>query len=79
MHEQVAAEGASGVVVDAAGAIGDVAHDEGFGAGTELGEDVGDGGGEHEETLRHLEGDFGGARGADAVDGFLYLEVVVRG
>lgn len=79
VHEQVAAEGAGGVIVDAAGAVGDVAHDEGFGAGAEASDDVGDGGGEEEETFGELQGDSLGARAADAVDGFGELEGVVGG
>ena len=79
VHEQVAAECAGGVVVDAARAIGDVAHDEGLDARAELDEDVGDGGGEEEQALGHLEGDLSGARGADAVDGLGDLEAVVGG
>lgn len=79
VDEQVAAHGAGGVVVDAAGAVGDVAHDEGLDTRAELGEDVGDGGGEEEEALRHLQGDLLGARGADAVDGFGNFEAVVGG
>ena len=77
VHEEVAAKGAGGVVIDAAGAVGDVAHDEGFGAGAEAGEDVGDGGGEEEETFGELEGDFFGAGGADAMDCLWDLEGIV--
>ena len=44
VDEEITAHGSRGVVVDAAGSVGDVAHDEGFDAGAELGEDVGDGG-----------------------------------
>lgn len=79
VDEEVAAEGAGGVVVDAAGAVGDVSHDDCFNAWAELGEDVGDGGGEEEEAFRHLEGYFGGAVGADAVDGLVEFERVIRG
>lgn len=79
VHEEVAGEGAGREVVDAAGAVGDVAHDDGFDARAELGEDVGDGGGEEEEAFGHLEGYFGGAVGADAVDGFVEFEGVVGG
>lgn len=61
VDEQVAAEGARGVVVDAAGAVGDVAHDEGLDARAELGEDVGDGGREDEQAFGELEGDSFGA------------------
>ena len=54
MNQKVAAERASGVVVDAAGAVGYVAHYEGADSGAEGAEDVGDGGGVEEEALREL-------------------------
>ena len=78
VDKQVATEGAGGEVVDAACAVGHVAHDQGGGAGAEAREDVGDGGGEEEQALGKLQGDGGGARGADAMDAFVDLEVVVR-
>lgn len=77
VHEEVAAEGAGGVVIDAAGAVCHIAHDDGFGAGAEAGEDVGDGGGEEKETFGELEGDFFGAGGANAMDCLWDLEGVV--
>ena len=77
VHEEVAAECPRRVVVDAACAVGDVAHDEGFGARAEAREDVGDGGGEEEEAFGELERDFLRRRAADAVDGFGDFEAVV--
>ncbi len=77
VHEQVTAQSASGVVIDAAGAVGDVAHDEGFASRTELGEDVGDGGCEQEETFRELKGHTFGTGRADPMDCFGDLERVV--
>ena len=40
VDEHVAAKCASGVIVDAAGAVGDIAHYERFGAGTEAGQNI---------------------------------------
>lgn len=77
VNKQITAKGASGKVVDAACAVGHVAHDQGGGAGAEAREDVGDGGGEEEQALGELQGNGGGARGADAMDAFVDLEVVV--
>ena len=77
VHEEVAAERAGGVVVDAAGAVGDVGHDEGFCGGAELGQDVGDGGGEEEEAFRHLQSHLFRTRRTDSVDGLVELEVVI--
>lgn len=48
VNHQIAAERPGGEVVDAAGPVRDVAHDERFDSGAELDEDVGDGGGEEE-------------------------------
>lgn len=46
VDQDVASERSGGVVVYAACAVGDVAHDEGLGPWAELRQDVGDGGGE---------------------------------
>lgn len=77
VHEEVDVERARGEVVDAAGAVGDVAEDEAVGDGGEGGEDVGDDERVHEEALRELESDAGGVRGARAPDDFVDLEIVV--
>ena len=79
VDEQVAAESAGSVIINAAGAVGNVTHDQGLDARAELDEDVGDGGGEEEQALGHLEGDLFGAQGADAVDGLGDLKAVVGG
>ena len=79
VDEDVAAQGSCRVVVDAAGAVRHIAHYQRAGTRAELGEDVGDGGGEEEEAFGHLEGDFLRAGAADAVDGFGDFEVVVFG
>ena len=53
VHHEFAAQGARGEVVDAAGAVGDVAHDDGVRARV-LRDDVGDGRPEHAEALGEL-------------------------
>ena len=77
VDEDVAAECASGVVVYAASAVRDIAHDQRFGARAELGQDVGDCGREEEEALRHLEGDLLRARCSYTMDCLVDFEVVV--
>lgn len=77
VDQEVAAKRSCRVVVDAAGAVGDVAHDQGGGAGAELGEDVGDGRGKEQQPLGELQGDGLGPGGANAVDAFVDLEAVV--
>ena len=77
VHEEVAAEGPRGVVVDAAGAVGDVGHDEGGGVGAEARQNVGDGRREEEEPFGELQRDFAGVAAADAVDRFGDFEGVV--
>lgn len=62
VHEQVHVERTRGQVVDAAGAVGDVAEDEAVGDAGESGEDVGDDERVHEEALGELESDAGGIR-----------------
>ena len=83
VDQDVCPQGSGRVVVYAAGAVGDVAHDYRLRAGAELGQDIGDCGCEEEEAFGHLEGDgfYGGGGGgaADAVDGFGEFEVVVGG
>lgn len=78
VDEQVHVERASGQVVDAARAVGDVAEDEAVRDGGEGGEDVGDDERVHQEALRELERDARGVRGAHAPDDLVDLEVVVR-
>ena len=61
VNEEVSLEGGGGEVVDAAGAVGDVAEDETVIGPGEGGEDVRDVEGVHEETFGKLEGDALGA------------------
>jgi hypothetical protein len=77
VDEKVTAQSACRVVVYAACAIGDVAHDEGFSAGAKLSEDVGNCGCEEQESFRKLESYAFCAGGADAMDGFRNLERVI--
>jgi len=79
VDEEVGIEGGGGEVVDAAGAVGDVAEDVAVGDGGEGGEDVGEGKRVHEKALGELEGDALGARGEHAPNGLVNLEVVVGG
>lgn len=77
VHEEVAAHRPGRVVVDAARAVGHVAHDEGFDARAKLLQDVGYGGGEEQQTLWHLQCDPLGAQRPDPMDGLGNLERVV--
>ena len=61
VNEEVSLEGGGGEVVDAAGAVGDVAEDETVIGAGEGGEDVREVEGVHEETFGKLEGDALGA------------------
>lgn len=79
VDQEITAQSTSGVVVDAAGTVCDVPHDEGFNAGTEGGQDVGDRGCEEEEAFGELEGDFGSGGGADPVDRFGDFKGIVGG
>lgn len=63
MDEEVGAEGGGGEVIDAAGAVSDVAENEAVRSVTESGEDIGEDEGIHEKALGELEGDAGGAGG----------------
>lgn len=77
VYEEVRRERRGGEVVDAAGAVGDVAEDETVGGGSEGGEDIDDDEGVHEEALRELQGDALCSRGAYAPNALVNLEVVV--
>ena len=79
VDQQVAVESTCGVVVDAAGAVCDIAHDQIFGLGAEGAEDVADCGRKKEEAFRKLEGDLLTLKTSNAVDGFVDLEAVVCG
>ena len=77
MHQQVAAQGSRRQVVDAAGAVRDVAHHDGFGARAEALDDVAQRRGEHEQALGHLQRHAPRPRAADPVDRLGDLERVV--
>lgn len=79
VYKHVATKSSSSKIVNTAGTIRDVAHDEGFSANAETGQDIRDGGGEEEETLGELQSDLLGPRCADPVDGLVDLERVVGG
>lgn len=61
VDQDIAAERSRRIIVYTACAVRDITHDERARAGAELGQDVGDGGGEEEEAFWHLKGDFLGA------------------
>lgn len=77
VDEEVGAKRGGGEVVDAAGAVGDVAEDEAVRGPAEGGDDVGEGEGIHKEALGELEGDARRGRGANAPDALVDFEVVV--
>lgn len=79
VDEEVAPQRAGSEIVNAARAVGHVAHYGSVGARTELCENVRDHGCKHEESFGHLECDVFGTGGADAVDGLVDFEVVVAG
>lgn len=77
VNEKVGIQGGGGEVVDAAGAVSDVAEDEAVGGVGEGCEDVGEDTGVHEEAFRELESKTLCSGGADAPHAFVDLEVVV--
>ena len=77
VHHHVAAEGARGVVVDAARAVGDVAHDHALCAAEPL-DDVDDRAAVHEEPLGHLQRNPDRAVLLDLRDGLGDLKIVIR-
>lgn len=79
VDEEVGAEGGGRKVVNAAGAVGDIAEDEALGDGGEGGEYVGEDQGVHEEAFRQLEGDALGVGGTNPPDALVDLKVVVGG
>ena len=79
VDQQIAFQRSSGEVVDTARSVCNVTHDDGFDAGTEGFDDIGDGTCEQQETFGELEGYAAGGGAADGVDGFVEFEVVVGG
>lgn len=54
MYQEVASQGSSSIVVDAASPIGHITHDESLSARAESGQDVRDGSGEKQQTFWEL-------------------------
>lgn len=78
VDEEVGAEGEGGERVDAAGAVGDVAEDDGLDRpGRETREQVGDGRAVDEQALGHLQRDRAGLVSLDRGKGFRDLEGIV--
>lgn len=77
VDEEVAAEGARRVIINAACAVGDVSHDEGFSTWAELGKDIGYCSRKEKKAFGKLEGYAFCAGSSDAVDGFGDFERVV--
>ncbi|GAB4836134.1 hypothetical protein Ancab_001049 [Ancistrocladus abbreviatus] len=77
VDEEVGSKRSGSKVVDATGAVGDVAEDEALVGAREGLEDVGENQGVHQEALGELEGHALGLGGEDAVDAPVDLEVVV--
>lgn len=79
MDEEIGVEGGGGEVIDATGAISDIAKNEAVGGLGESGEDIGDDEGVHEKAFGELKGNAGGAGGEDSPYALVNLEVVVGG
>lgn len=79
VDEEVTGEGACREVIDAASAIGHIAHDDRFGPGTKGLDYVRYCTCEEEEPFGHLQADAGRAGFADVVDCLVDFEVVVGG
>ena len=77
VDQHVAAERSCGVVVDAAGAVRHVSHDQRVGSGAELCDDVADGGGEEEQSLGHLQRDLLRSGISNSMDRLVQFKVVV--
>lgn len=77
VHQQVAAKRAGSVVVDAAGPVRDVAHDERLRPGAEGCHDVGDERREQQKSFGKLQRYIACGERADAVDRLVELEGVV--
>jgi hypothetical protein len=79
MNKNIATESTSCVIVNAACAVGHIAHNQGFRSRTEACEDVRDCSGKYEQTFRKLESDLRRTRGSDSVYCFRNFEGIVRG
>lgn len=77
VYQQIASQRSRGEVVDTACTIRHVSHNQRGYARAKLRQDVRYRRREEEQSLRELEGDGLGARGADSVDAFVDFEVVV--
>jgi hypothetical protein len=77
VDEHITAQCPCGVVVDAAGTVGHIAHDESVRARAKLRQDIRNGSSKQKETFWHLQGDLLGARGANAVDCFVDFKVII--
>ena len=77
VYQQVATQRASSVIVYTASTVGDIPHNQSICARAESRQNIRDERGEQKEAFRELESDVRGASGADPVDGFVDLEVVV--
>ena len=77
VHQQVASQCSSGVVVDAASSISDITHDQCFRARAEPGQYIGNGGREQEQAFGKLKSDLLGPRASYAVYRLRDLERVI--
>lgn len=74
MHQQITTQSSSGIVVNAASTVCDIAHNQSFNTGAEAGENIGYGGGEEQKAFWKLKRYLLGARCAYTVYGFGDLE-----
>ena len=79
VNEEITFERTSGVIIDAARPVGDIAHDERLGGGTETGQDIGDGRRKQEETFRKLQGNFPRTCRPNSMNSLVDLERIVGG
>lgn len=77
MDKKIGVECGGGEIIDATGAISDIAKNEAMGCLAERGEDIGEDEGVHEKTFGELKGDAGGAGGEDSPYAFVNFEVVI--
>ena len=77
VDQYIAAKSTRSIVVDAASAVGDIAHDNGLCTGTELCQDIRDGRSKEEQAFGHLQGNLLSTRCAYSMDRLVDLEIVV--